>query len=456
MEQLLASRFLPTLNLNVRQEFFWREDARTRALPDLVVEQELELLPQFSMTTRIGHSIDLPGSCEPVNVEICAQKLINHTRGVAPSLGLAVHRRVGPGTAFLVADGGNWNIWPSKECRELSQFSKISGGFAPMLEAFRNPPTLEAGYSFGRHDLGIQSGQAFTKPSERGLAAIDCDLDENKTGSWTVSTGLTPGNAAAYLRYGRDLLSSLTPSTTPRQKKTGVRAEVELSGSGAQRDFFLAFRALKRIGRFSKAGLEVGISPTNLHLSLYWSRLGQRISLPFLVATTKARFSTKLLFWTTVFPFATLAAWELYRQRQQRVKAAAAAKSLASTLNREKKLHEYINRRRAEADELTVVLATGVEPRQAAERQRGGLVIVSAKYGVRDAPPDEVADVTIAVAALVDGEGRLVIPGGLRKSRLLGFWDPAPMGTKVLRVRYMWRGEERAVEVCGRGELRLP
>jgi DnaJ family protein C protein 11 len=69
--------------------------------------------------------------------------------------------------------------------------------------------------------------------------------------------------------------------------------------------------------------------------------------------------------------------------------------------------------------------------------------------------------VTIAVAALVgdhdeDDGGRLVIPAGLRKSRLLGFWDPAPGRTKVLRVRYLWRGEEREVEVCGREELRLP
>lgn len=134
-------------------------------------------------------------------------------------------------------------------------------------------------------------------------------------------------------------------------------------------------------------------------------------------------------------------------------------------------MQAHVARRRAEADELTVVLATGVESRQAAAaaaavaaawRQRGGLVIASAKYGVRDAPPDEVADVTIAVAALIngdDGDGRLFIPAGLRKSRLLGFWDPAPLSPaddKVLRVRYLWRGKERTVEVGELEELRLP
>ncbi|KAK4155534.1 hypothetical protein C8A00DRAFT_13469 [Chaetomidium leptoderma] len=481
MEQLLASRFLPVLNLNLRQELFWQPDSFPCALPDLVVEQELELLPQPCATTRIGRSITFPDSDEPLNVEISVQKLLRHRNHLVPNLGLAIHRRVGAGTAFLVADGGDWNTQTSKECRELSGFSKISGGLAPVLDVFRNPPTAEVGYAFGRHDLGMQSGQALTKPTERGLSSLDCDLDENKPSSWTVSTGWTPGNAAAYLRYGRDLFSSprtSKPSSSPSRTKTttGFRAEAEFAGT-AQRDFFLAFRALKRIGRFSKAGLEIGLSPTNLHLSLYWSRLGQRISLPFLLlsSSTRSRFTTsKLLFWTTVFPFAALAAWELYRQRQRTTKSRKAATTI---LHKKEALQAHITRRRAEADQLTVILATGVEQRQQQRQQQqqqkqrgGGLVIVSAKYGVQNAPPDEVADVTIAVAALVvvgdghenkDGNGGqlLVIPRGLRKSRLLGFWDPAPWSpsaNKVLRVRYLWEGRELEVEVWGREELRLP
>ncbi|KAK4044478.1 hypothetical protein C8A01DRAFT_42662 [Parachaetomium inaequale] len=440
MEQLLASRFLPLLSLNLRQELFWQTEPPPRALPDLVIEQELELLPHPSTTTRIGYSIDLSGGDGPLNVEVSARKLLTRRSDLSPSLGLAVHQRIGPGTAFLVADGGDWNLRTSKECRELSQFSKVSGSLAPMVDAFRNPPTVEIGYAFGRHDLGMQSGQAFTKPSERGLSGLDSDLDEHKPSSWTVSTGFAPGIAATYLRYGRDLFTSSIPTkpkpSSRHQKKTGLRAEAELAGT-TQRDFFLAFRALKRIGRFSKAGLEIGLSPSNLHLSLYWSRLGQRISLPFLVTsttTTRTRFTTRLLFWTTVFPFAALAAWELYRQKSQSQSQSQSQRRAFSTtkaaLYKEKQLQAYIARRRAEADELTVVLATGVEPRQAGQRTRGGLMVVSAKYGVRDAPPDE--------------------------SRLLGFWDPAPGRTKVLRVRYLWRGEEREVEVWGRGELRLP
>ncbi|KAK4250764.1 hypothetical protein C7999DRAFT_11458 [Corynascus novoguineensis] len=435
MEQLLASRFLPLLSLNFRQDFSWREDPAIQTKPDFIIEQELEVLPHFSTTTRVGHSVKLFGSEEPLSFEVSARKLLTRSLGLSPDLGLAVHQRVGSGTAFLVADGGNRSLGTSKECREVSQFSKVSGKLVPLIDAFHNPPTVEVGYAFGRHDLGLQSGQALTKPTERGLAALDSDIDECKPSSWTISTGFTPGNVAAYLRYGRDLLAPPTRSKFHSKSRASFRAEAELAGT-AQRDFFLAFRALKRVGRFSKVGLEVGFSPSNLHLSLYWSRLSQRISLPFLVAnTTTARswFATKVLFWTAVFPFAALAAWELYRQRQRASKAPTNITTTVLSKEKEKKLQSYIARSRAEADELTVLLATGVEPRQAVRRRRGGLVIVSAKYGARDAPSEE--------------------------SRLPGFWDPAPLADaddKVLRVKYLWRGKEHTVEVQGREELRLP
>jgi DnaJ family protein C protein 11 len=217
----------------------------------------------------------------------------------------------------------------------------------------------------------------------------------------------------------------------------------------AQRADYLALRALKRVGRFSKLGFEVGVSPSNLHLSFYWSRLGQRINIPFLLAT-KSNMSTELVFWTTVLPFLGFGVAEIFSRSRatRKLKKPREQKSGA-------KLQEYVARRRAEADELTVVLANGVEPRQRAERQAGGLVILSAKYSVKGAPSEEVADVTVAVAALVDN-GEVLIPKGLRKSHLLGFWDPAPLESKVLFVRYLYQGKEYSVEGVGEQELRLP
>ena len=96
----------------------------------------------------------------------------------------------------------------------------------------------------------------------------------------------------------------------------------------------------------------------------------------------------------------------------------------------------------------------------------GGLVIISARYGIPSddgllVPGDDVADVTIAIAALVNeptyaNGPALVIPQGVRKSRLPGFWDPAPGQEKVLRVEYVFKGESGFVEVGNRDELVLP
>lgn len=462
LEQLIASRFLPVLSLKLRQDFITKgtRSQGNKALPNTVVEVELAALPETAVTTRLAHAVDLPDGGEPLDVELCVAKYTRTSKS-PPAVGLALQRRIASGTGFLTIDAGDWMLRPAEECLQFSQFSTLTKRFVNTRNPFRSAPTVEVGYTVGSYDMGLRSGRGLTQPADRGVRGMDVAMDDDPSGSWTVSFGATADTAAGYLRYGRDILSSLTQAQTAvlppgnrAHRGSGFRAEVELGSSrpwlasGPQANY-LALRALKRVGRFSKLGFEVGVSPSNLHLSLYWSRLGQRISVPFLLAT-RSTMSTELVFWATVLPFLSFGAAEIFaRSRAQRkMREAREGRSKA-------RLQEYVARRRAEADELTVILANGVEPRQRAERQAGGLVILSAKYSVRGAPSEEVADVTVAVAALVD-KGTLYVPKGLRKSHLLGFWDPAPMETKVLFAKYLYRGKEYSVEVTGREELRLP
>ncbi|KAM7202389.1 hypothetical protein V8F33_002797 [Rhypophila sp. PSN 637] len=572
LEQLLFSRFLPGLTLTARQELLTYEDNTN---PCSVLEQELEILPFPSVTLRAGHSLVIPDNpTEPLNLEVSIQKPIFSSLAGAtttPTLGLVLDKKLGPGTAFLVVDGGShWAAWTAArdmECRQLSRFSDMT--FSPstgrfiqkmnsMSSPFRNAPTVEMGYAFGQHAnvMGLRSGseRAFTRPSERGLRGLDRDVslyypdsDSDSRGSWTVSTGLTFGTVAGYLRYGKDLFTSsstITAASSSSQdsspgslntgsrkrsyapiKKTGFQTEVELSattsstalprisafrkGGGGGSDILLAFRTLKYIGHFTKIGLELGVTTNNLHLSIYWSRLGQRVSIPFLLlagGSSTARSSGKLVFWTLVLPFTALAVWDgflkpFWRSRSEKFKREQQDQIREFEKKGRDKREELLRRmgkkrvvsspgvdyvdecgtmeveaalvaqQRAEADELTVILATGVEGRQRAEKQRGGLVILSAKYGVLsglgqpqqalgEEEENEIADVTVAVAAIVDEEGRLNIPAGLDKGRLLGFWDPAPASIwsfklrddkKTLWIKYLYRGRESVVEV-GEGE----
>lgn len=510
----------------------------------LVVENELDVLPAPAVITRVAHSIDLDdgNGAEPLDVEVLITAPVLSSVWRRPRASVALQRRLGLGTGFVCADSGELSFLTSllgddaATCAGVRNVSKhrLWGRslpeallVSPALRAYV-APTVEVGYSsMAPGELGLlgATGRPLTGPVDRGFKGLDLEaadaagaggLGGANRGSWTVSAAATPGSVAGYLRYGLELVSALPRAVTsllPFDPKA-YHMEVELCTPHATTSYplnlgsiyggYVAFRALRRAGTRSSLGFEVGLSLSSVHLNLYWSRLAQRFRLPVLLRTnpsagrggvvpTTAGFGVsfvtpRLAFWSVLVPMLGLAALDLARLCSRAGRAAAAReadrKRAALSMTRDE-LADHVARRRAEADELTALLAVAAHARQQAERQRGGLVILAAKYGVPDVPSDdvllattapsrnskrpsafdpdyEVADVVVAVAALVqagdddDSPGSLLVPAGLRKSRLLGFWDPAPLRTKVLQVRYVYRGREGFVEVRGREELRLP
>jgi DnaJ family protein C protein 11 len=301
--------------------------------------------------------------------------------------------------------------------------------------------------------------------SERGIRGLDHELNTCKEGSWAVSASATPATVAGFVRYSKDLKLPFQLPSEPSMPSTpsSARVEVELCSNTFQ-DRYLALRNLWSVGRFSRLGLEVGLSIHNLHLSVYWSRLGQRLSIPLLIAPQPLS-SPSLLFWAGALPFAGLATLQLFlHHRRGRRSPTRSDRRVRRDLS-PAAAQVAIARNRYEADSVTVLLAQPVEARQKRQMALGGLVILGAKYGVfndEDGPGgDPVADVTIAIAALIDdssanvGPG-LVIPSSVRKSRIPGFWDPAPGKEKMLLVHYSYRGNEGTITVRGREELILP
>lgn len=130
----------------------------------------------------------------------------------------------------------------------------------------------------------------------------------------------------------------------------------------------------------------------------------------------------------------------------------------AKRLRSPEELQAYVAKKQIEAVEFTKLIAPAVEANQQQRRRDGELVVLSALFGaeVADRAGGSDADVTTALAALIDDEGQLFIPAGVRKAGLPGFWDAAPGQPKTLRVRYAYQGQEGEVEVTGRHGLRLP
>lgn len=130
-------------------------------------------------------------------------------------------------------------------------------------------------------------------------------------------------------------------------------------------------------------------------------------------------------------------------------------------------------KRRAESQQAIELMSEQVQRRQAKEAAQDGLVITKAEYGYwapadkklkGDAAESKIIDVTIPVAALVD-RSQLIIPRDTTKVnrnlysnyskwqvltfpkfQILGFYDPAPLLPKKLKIWYKFGGKDHFVE----------
>ncbi|KAM0442394.1 hypothetical protein ACHAQK_004086 [Fusarium lateritium] len=465
--QLVENKFAPLATLRYRQEFLNRSPARS---PDkfrwikTAVELESDVLPEFSVTSRLYHHFIIPNYSEPTVAEASVRSS-RDSSSFQPRVALGLYQNLRHGTGFLRADSGDWVFGSNDYSRCFSEYSKISPDFFN-TEAPGPIPSLELGFRTGSADRLPAPGSSDCPGDEGGIRGLDYEINSCKHGTWAVSASATPSAMASAVRYSKDLtLPFQTPSTSlDPGVSSASRLEAELCSNTFQDQYF-ALRNLWSVGRFARVGVEVGISLHNLHLSVYWSRLGQRLSVPLLIAP-RSLLGPSVLFWAGALPFAGLAAVQLglsYRRRERtssrshrRVRSDVSSTGTPVAIAR----HRY------EADNITTLLALPVESRQKHQMSVSGLVVLSARYGIPSedgtlTTSEQVADVTTAVAALIDDSAynngpALVIPRGVRKSRLPGFWDPAPGFDKVLRVEYLFKGEAGAVEVGSRDELVLP
>ncbi|KFA55020.1 hypothetical protein S40293_10618 [Stachybotrys chartarum IBT 40293] len=436
--RLLGNRLLPILSVGLRQELRGSTAAAAPRWGSTALEIEATALPSPSLAARVSHGVNIVPGAGPTVFDAALHSAGPGSRRPLPRLTLAARHPLRHGAAFVRIDGGSWALFPAATCRHFSDFSKFGGDLLQDHVLRQAPPSVEVGFSTARDDgdAAARSGPSV----ESGLRNLDNDASLHPKGSWTLSASATVTSAAAYLRFSRDLVSA----------RRSPRVEVELCADTLHQTY-LALRNLWPVGRFAKAGLEVGVSQYSLHLSLYWSRLNQRLSVPVLLCPSTALCPSTVLC-AGALPFAALAASQLvhaFIRRRPSKRNTTAPQTQAS-----------IAQHRSQADDMATILARGVDARQKRQMARGGLVIVSAKFGVQDEQRswagEEVADVTLAVAALVDKDGRLTIPRGLRKGFLPGFWDPAPGEEKVLHVRYSWKGMESVVETKGDDEVSLP
>lgn len=281
-----------------------------------------------------------------------------------------------------------------------------------------NPSSMAVGITSASHN-----GDGWTTELRTGFA------DNGLSGDWTthawglrLKTGLSwslMGSPAAFA----DVSGRVTENT-----RAGALLEVNLGGG--------------------------------IQLRLTVNRLGQKLAFPILLS---ADLNPYVAFCTTVLPasaYAALYHFYILPRKHERIK------------NRIHELRvehaDYIAAKRQEAGDAVLLMERSVQTRTEAERQRDGLVILSASYGLataftprglREIETEDgytaVIDVTIPVQALVQNS-RLVIPAGRAKHNLLGFYDPCIGENKKLRIRYLFRGRLHEITVDDVSGLRAP
>ncbi|KFY37868.1 hypothetical protein V495_06897 [Pseudogymnoascus sp. VKM F-4514 (FW-929)] len=232
------------------------------------------------------------------------------------------------------------------------------------------------------------------------------------------------------------------------RRSRGVRLEVE-GRIGLPASLGASITGKRHIGTFTSVGLSVGVAQNQgLYCSISWSRLNQNINIPVALLPLED-ITTSAILLAVGIPWAlyTTAEFAIIRPRLR-------SKRKRLLKAHRAKLRLNIAKKREEAQQVISLMYSSVEHRQEQARRSGGLVILSASYGTKGTD-GVLVDVTTALASLVDAD-QLNVPRSIDRSKLTGFWDPAPLSSKVLVVKYTFAGKEHFVEVGANQSLVLP
>ncbi|KAH8146749.1 uncharacterized protein LAJ45_09123 [Morchella importuna] len=273
------------------------------------------------------------------------------------------------------------------------------------------------------------------------------------TETWRITATACPSigfGGQLGLSWGRTYFvgTPIGPSSSknPKVKKSreGIRISVDATVVTVTA-LVVKIKATRKIFTHTRMGAGIGISAGGVIFTLDWSRLGQKISIPIGIAST----SGPSVLYGTLAPFLgyALLEWVYLRPRERKL-----WKKEVEQKKRQLMVKVVKNRRRA--DELVGLMSDYVKHSQQKGLERGGLVILEARYGI-NGKAGEWVDVTIPLAGLIEDE-QLVLPRGLNKSHLAGFYDPAPGEKKELWVKYLFKGKRHEITVRNNRGLAIP
>ncbi|KAL5338061.1 hypothetical protein BJX70DRAFT_367579 [Aspergillus crustosus] len=429
-----------------------------------IASVDATLLPATTVQANVAKSFVLIPGTRPFNIvfgSIFRRSIFESL----PSLSLQLTKGLGERTIAFCNWQSGYLGWPML----------IQTLLQPIVEL--GPEFIIEGQELSQLQVGIASQASLHTPD---AAAEEEDIpdsgdadeeyeqirakkrEEDKAAvAWQLAVMSSPATNGIIFKYSRNIFSgkpatdvalsqwssekhySIPAAKEPRSIRLEVAGTVEMDMS-----LSWAVSGSRHISELTSIGFGVGLQSRGLVMTFSWSRLGQRIKLPIAVCPVEAVNADSAAL-AVLLPWLTYCAVEfgLIRPRDRRNRRRVVAR-------RQKQLKKQVPKKRLESAQAIELMADQVRRRQEKENNRGGLVITKAeyghyssskKYGSTSKEP-EVADVTIPVAALVD-HGQLNISKSTAQFHILGFYDPAPLQPKILKIWYQYHGKDHYIEV---------
>lgn len=351
--QVAASGIEPGLSIGLQQEI----SNQQRGLPPTLLSAEVSLLTMPTKTFAISHAYKFSNMQHPLYLSASATNMLESIS--TPHVEIEIHqplpRAQGGGAFWLTMNSGDWGyaVGYPRLCtlfhrlcyiaKERSQppWGVFTGGFSDILSlVIAMPPQFEVGWTgckkwtagarpavpCRRISTGVYSGCFSHKSRYQATASIGGLVGFGISARYR--TGIT-SHAFQRIRYSR---------------RVGLELELKTSSlMGPQ----VVGRALARLGKFSHVGLELGSGARGtLYLGFHWQRLGQRISLPVLIAAGEGcGIIAQIAFWGSIAPVIVSAAVNTFKKwrlaRMDEIEGKEARKSVREQKKNERGARTY-------------------------------------------------------------------------------------------------------------------
>ncbi|VAH05079.1 unnamed protein product [Triticum turgidum subsp. durum] len=388
----------------------------------------------------MSSEIELPVSKQNT-VTVGGNLVVNGTTGSGAATAVLRHQLSSVSSIDFMATAGLRSLIGVQTFRQISPNSTATSGIALSLRD--GSVNLSNGWSRQLSEDTVGNIQ-LVLGTESNISVGWHKKDEKRSAAGEIKFGTNSFGASAH--YTHRFSSKSHGRIAGRVGSTALDFEI---GGG------------RRISEFSTVRMLYNIGIQGVTWKFELNRAGQKLVIPVLLSTDfNALFVTGAFAIpsTLYFLLQTYVVKPYYLRREKQ-----------KTLEKMDSLSTQLTEARQAAKKSQRLLEPVSNRKRNKQQESDGLVITEALYGnhkkvkessqfseIDDNVASQVLDVTIPLNFLVTEAGQLKLHEGIKKSGIMGFYDPCPGDPKLLLVEYIFHGRQYKVMADDYGALSIP